>query len=179
MVVSSRASALVSDSARCDYAARLVSAESERARTALTAEWILSVFDRFYEEFLRLTWAAKSAFESRDHPTAIANARKRLGLYNATVYRLADELAEALPQLKEQEPLWSEVEAAYQGAVYGRYEADLALAYLHSAQRCVNRGEWKPVVYGFSGSHRVVPPAAAVWYTSGSCSRSHPAAPAR
>ena len=161
-MASSRASALVSGSGRSDHAARLVSAESERARIALTAEWILSVFDRFYEEFLRLTWAAKSAFESRDHPTAIANARKRLGLYNATVYRLADELAETLPQLKEQEPLWREVEAAYQGAVYGRYEADLALAYLHSAQRCVNRGEWKPVVYGFSGSHRVVPPADAV-----------------
>jgi len=161
-VNSSHASALVSGSARRDYAARLMSAEGERARIALTAEWILSVFDSFYEEFLRLTWAAKAAFESRDHPTAIANARKRLGLYNATVYPLADQLAEALPQLKEQEPLWREVEAAYQSAVCGRYEADLALAWLHSAQRCVNRGEWKPVVYGFSGSHRVVPPAEAV-----------------
>ena len=162
MVASSRASAVGRGGTRCDYATRLACAESERARIALTAEWILKVFDSFYEEFLRLTWTAKAAFESRDHRTAIANARRRLGLYNATVYPLADDLAEAFPQLKEQEPLWRQVEAAYQSAVYGRYEADLALAYLHSAQRCVNRGEWKPVVYGFSGSHRVVPPADAV-----------------
>src|SRR5205085_6921890 len=33
-------------------------------------------------------------------------------------------------------------------AVHGRYEADLALAYLHSVQRRVHHGEWKPVEYG-------------------------------
>ncbi|HSY04653.1 MAG TPA: isocitrate dehydrogenase kinase/phosphatase AceK regulatory subunit [Steroidobacteraceae bacterium] len=148
---------------RIEYAAGIASAESERGRIELTAEWILSVFDDFYDEFLRLTWAAKAAFETRDHPTAIANARRRLGLYNATVYPLADELRAAFPQLKERAPLWAEVEAAYRAAVHGRYEADLALAYLHSAQRRVHHGEWKPVEYGFGGSRPVVPPADAVY----------------
>ena len=78
-----------------DYAARLASAASERSRVELTAAWILSVFDGFYEEFVKLTWAAKAAFETRDHPTAVANARRRLGLYNATVYPLAEELQSA------------------------------------------------------------------------------------
>jgi len=55
-------------------------------------------------------------------------------LYNATVYPLAEELQSAFPQLKEREPLWTEVEAVYRAAVHGRYEADLAVAYLHSAQ---------------------------------------------
>jgi isocitrate dehydrogenase kinase/phosphatase len=141
-----------------DNAARVHSAHSDRARTQLTAEWILGVFDEFYTEFLRLTWAAKAAFESRDAPTAVANARRRLGLYNATVYPLADELQRAFPQLKEQEALWHEVESGYRSLIDGRYEADLALAYLHSAQRRVHHGEWKPVEYGFGGSHRVVPP---------------------
>ena len=127
--------------------------EVERA-----AEWILKVFDDFYAEFLRLTWAAKAAFESRDAATAVANARRRLGLYNATVYPLADELQGAFPQLKEQAALWREIAASYRSLVDGRYEADLALAYLHSAQRRVHHGEWKPVEYGFGGSHRVVPP---------------------
>ncbi len=144
---------------RSDHAARVSSAASERTRIELTAAWILTVFDDFYAEFLRLTWAAKAAFESRDHPTAVANARRRLGLYNATVYPLADEVQGAFPQLKEHEPLWREVEAVYRSTVDGRYEADIALAYLHSAQRCVHQGEWKPVEYGFRGSHRVVPPA--------------------
>ena len=142
-----------------DYAARLAAAADERARIELTAEWILAVFDTFYAEFLELTWAAKAAFERRDHPTAVANARRRLGLYNATVYPLADELQAAYPQLKEREPLWREVEVRYLAALQGRYEADLALAYLHSARRCIHHGEWKPVEYGFGGSNRVVPPA--------------------
>ena len=147
---------------RTDYAARVSSAGSERARIQLTAEWILGVFDDFYAEFMRLTWAAKAAFESRDHPTAVANARRRLGLYNATVYPLADDLQSVFPQLKAHEPLWRQVEAVYRVMVDGRYEADLALAYLHSAQRRVHHGEWKPVEYGLRGSHRVVPPAGAV-----------------
>jgi len=144
------------------YAARLGGAADERARIELTAAWILGVFDSFYGEFFRLTLAAKTAFEQRDHRTAVANARRRLGLYNATVYPLADELRAAWPQLKDREPLWREIEAAYLATVYGRYEADLALAWLHSAQRCVHHGAWKPVEYGFGGSQRVVPPAGAV-----------------
>ena len=147
---------------RTDYAARVSSAGSERARIQLTAAWILGVFDDFYAEFMRLTWTAKAAFESRDHPTAVANARRRLGLYNATVYPLADDLQSVFPQLKAHEPLWRQVEAVYRAMVDGRYEADLALAYLHSAQRRVHHGEWKPVEYGLRGSHRVVPPAGAV-----------------
>jgi isocitrate dehydrogenase kinase/phosphatase len=141
----------------------MVSAARDRERIDLTAEWILGSFDSFYAEFVRLTWAAKAAFETRDHPAAVANARRRLGLYNDTVYPLAEELRTAFPELKEREPLWAEVEAAYRAAVHGRYEADLALAYLHSAQRRVHHGEWKPVVYGFEGSRRVVPPANAVY----------------
>src|SRR6266513_578638 len=97
--------ALVSESAGvrpcADYATRLASAARERGRVELTAEWILSVFDSFYAEFLKLTWAAKAAFQSRDHPTSIANARRRLGLYNATVYPLAETLREAFPKLTE------------------------------------------------------------------------------
>ncbi len=148
--------------ARTDYVALIGSAASEQARTLLTAKWILCEFDDFYLRFQQLTWAAKAAFESRDAATAVANARRRLGLYNATVYPLAEELQIAFPQLKEREPLWREIEASYRSLLDGRYEADLALAYLHSAQRRVHHGEWKPVEYGFRGSHRVVPPPEAV-----------------
>lgn len=146
-----------------DYAARVSAAPSERAGLALSAEWILSVFDSFYAEFLRLTWAAKAAFETCSHPTAVANARTRLGLYNATVYPLAEELCAAFPELKTREPLWRELETICRATVHGRYEADLALAYLHSAQRVVHQGEWTPVEYGFAGSRRVVPPPGAVY----------------
>jgi isocitrate dehydrogenase kinase/phosphatase len=145
-----------------EYAARIAASTDEQARTQLIAEWILGVFDDCYAEFLRLTWAAKATFESRDHPAAVANARRRLGLYNATVYPLAAELQTAFPLLKERGALWRQIEAAYRAKVDGRYESDLALAFLHSAQRRVHHDEWKPVTYGLRGSHRVVPPATEV-----------------
>ena len=64
-------------------------ATSDYERIKLSAEWIGTVFDQFYDEFLRLTWLAKAAFENRDAPASVAHAKKRLGLYNATVYALA------------------------------------------------------------------------------------------
>ncbi|HYL02946.1 MAG TPA: isocitrate dehydrogenase kinase/phosphatase AceK regulatory subunit [Steroidobacteraceae bacterium] len=146
-----------------DYAVRIAAAPHEPARVELTAEWILGVFDHFYEEFLRLTWMAKAAFESRDTRAAVANARRRLGLYNATVYALADELRAAFPALKEREALWAQVDARYRAAIQGRYDADLALAYLHSTQRRVHHGEWTPVEYGFDGPRPVIPPDSAVY----------------
>ena len=76
-----------------DYAALVASASSDRERVELSAEWIGSVFDRFYDEFLSLTWMAKSAFEDRDAPASVAHAKRRLGLYNATVYALAERAA--------------------------------------------------------------------------------------
>ncbi len=146
-----------------DHAARLAAASSAWERVELSAELILDVFDRFYAEFVRLTWEAKTAFETRDHAAAVANARTRLGSYNATVYALADELRAAFPELKEHQTLWAEVGAVYRAAIHGRYEADLALAYLHSAQRVVHQDEWKPVEYGFDGPRPVIPSRSAVY----------------
>jgi isocitrate dehydrogenase kinase/phosphatase len=140
-----------------DHAVRLAAASSAKERVELTAAWILDVFDRFYAEFVRLTWEAKRAFEMQDHAAAVANARTRLGSYNATVYALADELRVAYPELKDRDSLWVEIDAVFRGAIHGRYEADLALAYLHSAQRVVHQNEWKPVEYGFDGPRPVIP----------------------
>jgi isocitrate dehydrogenase kinase/phosphatase len=132
-----------------DYPQLIAATKSERARVELAAAWIRCVFDQFYAEFLKLTWSAKSAFENRDYPASVASAKKRLGLYNATVYALAWDLRAAFAALAQRESLWTQVEAAYLPAVAGRYEADLALAYVHSTRRRVYHGEWKPVEYGF------------------------------
>ena len=144
-------------------------ATSERERIKLSAEWIGSVFDQFYDEFLRLTWLAKAAFENRDPPASVAHAKKRLGLYNATVYALAEDLRAAFPALAESEALWGQLEATYVPAAQGSYEADLALAYLHSARRRLYRGDWKPVEYAF-GEHRAVPRIRDAVYETFACS---------
>ncbi|MBS0373737.1 MAG: bifunctional isocitrate dehydrogenase kinase/phosphatase [Proteobacteria bacterium] len=151
--------------AAIDYSSRLVGTTSASARVELVSVWTLGAFERFYAEFLHLTWAAKAAFEARDHAAAVAQARRRLALYNATVYPLAEALRAAWPALREPTPLWANVESQYRAAVHGRYEADLAIAYLHSTWRRVHHGEWQAVEYGFGDSARVVPPAGAVYLT--------------
>jgi isocitrate dehydrogenase kinase/phosphatase len=132
-----------------DYPQMLAAATSERVRVQLAASWIHSVFDQFYQDFLQLTWSAKAAFETRDYVASVASAKRRLGLYNATVYALAWDLRAAFPALAQRQSLWAQVEGAFLPAVEGRYEADLALAYIHSTRRRVHHGEWTPVEYGF------------------------------
>jgi isocitrate dehydrogenase kinase/phosphatase len=152
-----------------DYPQLIAATKSERARVELAAGWIHRVFDQFYEEFLRLTWSAKTAFETRDYPASVACAKKRLGLYNATVYALAWDLRAAFAALAQRESLWTQVEAAYLPAVAGRYEADLALAYIHSVRRRVYHGEWRPVEYGF-GEQRPSTSAVNAVYERFACS---------
>jgi len=120
-------------------------------------------------DFLKLTWSAKAAFENRDYPGSVACAKKRLGLYNATVYALAWDLRAAFPALAQRESLWAQVEASYLRAVEGRYEADLALAYIHSARRRVHHGEWKPVEYGW-GEQRSAASSGNAVYEKFACS---------
>jgi isocitrate dehydrogenase kinase/phosphatase len=152
-----------------DYAALVAAARTEHERVELSAEWVGRVFDDFYAEFLRLTWMAKSAFEQCDPPASVANAKRRLGLYNATVYALAEDLRAAFPELALSEELWARVEAAYLPAVQGSYESDLALAYLHSARRRLYRGDWKPVEYAF-GDHRSAPRSREAVHDTFACS---------
>jgi len=125
----------------------MVAADEERTR--LVAAWIFNSFENFYAEFRRLTWLAKTAFEARDPAAAVACARTRLGLYDATVHALADMVRLTYPALREHEPLWLAVEDAYRVRVRDRYEGDLAIAFLHSVMRQVHIGEWRPVDYTF------------------------------
>ena len=152
-----------------DFPQLIAATKSERARVDLAASWIRCVFDQFYEEFLKLTWSAKAAFENRDYPASVACAKKRLGLYNATVYALAWDLRAAFAALAQRESLWAQVEASYLRGVEGRYEADLALAYIHSTRRRVHHGEWTPVEYGF-GEQRSVAGAGNPVYERFACS---------
>jgi len=132
-----------------DYPSMFAVPMSDSEKVALAAEWIWSVYDRFYDTYVELTWGAKAAFETRDHVRAVSNAKTRLGLYNATVHRLADELRSAFPSLYSNESYWVQVEDAFIPRVSALYEFDLAIAYLHSVRRRLYRGEWRAVEYDF------------------------------
>lgn len=124
-------------------------ARGEAGAVQLTAAAILAVFDAYYMEYNRLAWAAKEAFENRDPATSLTVARRRLTIYSETVRQAARRLTRVLPELTADEPLWRRIEEAYAPLTAGRYEQDLALAYIHSARRILFQDEWTPVEYSF------------------------------
>jgi isocitrate dehydrogenase kinase/phosphatase len=137
-----------------------------------TAEAILALFDAYYAEYCRLAWAAKEAFENRDPATSLTVARRRLTIYSETIHQVARRLTRILPQLTADEPLWRRIEEAYLPLTEGRYEQDLALAYIHSARRMLFQDEWTPVEYSYGTAdhaehepaivHRVFPGGATI-----------------
>ena len=134
---------------RIDYGALVGHAADEARKVALTAGWILQEFDAYYIESRGIPKLAQQAFEERDHGTSLTLSRRRLSIYSESIHRLGPRLVTALPFLAESERLWRRIERAYLPLISGRYEADLAFAYIHSVRRVIQRDEWKPVAYAF------------------------------
>lgn len=120
----------------------------------LVARCILGVFDAYHIECRRITWRAKEAFELRDPVESLLLSRRRLTIYSETIRRIARTLSEVMPRIGTDETLWRAVEAVYLPQVAGRYEEDLATAYIHSVRRVLYRDEWKPVEYSFGSARR-------------------------
>ena len=132
-----------------EYAERVSKAASVDERTDLAARWILSEFDAYYVESRNIPNLAKAAFERRDPATSLDLSLRRLSVYSISAHALARRLREALPSAAEDETFWERIEARYLTLIEGRYESDLAFAYIHSARRMMYEGMWKPVEYAF------------------------------
>ena len=131
------------------FATQLSTATADAERTRLVAAWIFDSFTNFYAEFQRLTWLAQTAFEEREPAAAVAHASTRLGLYDAAVHALAVDARRCYPSLMESDALWVTVADTYRRKAQGRYDGDLAIAFLQSLWRRVHHGEWRPVDYSF------------------------------
>ena len=132
-----------------EYANRIAAADSIEDRTDLAARWILAEFDAYYVESRSIPKLAKSAFERRDPATSLDLSLRRLSVYSISVHTLARRLRESLPSAAEDETFWERIEARYLTLIEGRYESDLAFAYIHSARRMMYEGMWNPVEYTF------------------------------
>ena len=132
-----------------EYADRIAAADSAVQRTNLAARWILAEFDAYYVESRNIPTLAKSAFERRDPATSLDLSLRRLSVYSISVHTLARCLRESLPSAAEDETFWERIEARYLTLIEGRYESDLAFAYIHSARRMMYEGMWNPVEYTF------------------------------
>ena len=132
-----------------EYASRIEAAGSIDERSGLAARWILAEFDAYYVESRNIPNLAKSAFEQRDPAMSLDLSLRRLSVYSVSAHALARRLRAALPEVAEDETFWARLEARYLALIEGRYESDLAFAYIHSARRMVYEGMWKPVEYMF------------------------------
>ncbi|SVE26038.1 uncharacterized protein METZ01_LOCUS478892, partial [marine metagenome] len=108
---------------------------------------ILDEFDHFYTDFTELTQSAKTAFERRDYSGVLTASRNRLSMYSISMDQLSTRITDEFPDVSREESLWEGVESHYGMLTENRYEADLALAYMHSVRRAIFRSEWKPVTY--------------------------------
>lgn len=128
-------------------AIRTAGSDTERVR--LTARLILEEFNAYYAESRAIPALAQTAFEQRDHKQSIELSRRRISIYSECIDTLGPRLKEAFPELVDRGELWDEIERRYLPGIGGRYEADLAYAFVHSVRRRVYQGEWKPVAYDF------------------------------
>ena len=134
---------------RVDYADRIAAASSIEERSALAARWILAEFDAYYVQSRNIPKLAKSAFEGRDPQTSLDLSLRRLMAYSVSARALARRLRAVLPSVADDEAFWARIETSYLDLIEGRYESDLAFAYIHSVRRMVYEGMWKPVDYAF------------------------------
>ncbi len=141
-------------------------ARNDAERALLTAKWILQEFEVYYLDSRAVSRHAQRAFESRDPRTTLALSKKRLSIYTESIKELGPQLKAVFPRVATDESIWSEVEACYIPLIEGRYEADLAFAYLHSVKRKLSQGEWKPVAYDFGKHNDNAPDLSAKVYRS-------------
>jgi len=145
-----------------DYAGVLGRVSHRSARIMLAARMILTAFDEFYAYSRAVPGKAKAAFEARNVATSVALSQRRLAYYTESIGELAGLLRQALPGLRNDPQLWSQIEETYMSLVEGRYEDDLATAFIHSTRRVMFADEWTPVAYSFGRAAHGAGPVRAI-----------------
>ena len=146
------------DRGKLDYVGMMIRAGREDEMIALAARFILQEFEAYYVESRAIPGLAKEAFERRDPARSLRLSRRRLSIFSESIRDFAGQLGRVFPLLAQDEPLWRKVERQYLPLILGRYEEDLAVAYLHAARRVIFEDEWKPVDYAFGRAARVGSP---------------------
>lgn len=138
-----------------DFPSLIAKTVDDAEKIQLISDWILHEFDSYYTEFRGISFSAEEAFEKQDFQTSLALSKQRLSVYSESIRVLGPKMKAVCAELNDQEALWQAIEQYYLQFIKGRYEADLAFAYLHSVRRMVNYGDWQPVEYSFGAGSRL------------------------
>lgn len=114
-------------------------------RVSIVSRVAVQAFDAYYRDSRRTPSQVKSAFEARDWPRILDLSRERLARYSFGADRLAAELRANCPEITGDEPFWTALVADYRARTEGRYEADLALAFLLTVRRELVDHVWRPL----------------------------------
>jgi len=128
---------------------RLATCADERARIAVTAHLILTIFDDFYGQLCEYPYRAKRAFETMDPHASIRISKERLGLYSRYIVEHGPKILAAFPALSNNSVYWDELDQLFVAMIVDRYEADTAFSFAHSLRRNIDHGIWRPVAYSF------------------------------
>ena len=132
-----------------DYPDTISAAKDRSEKISHAADWTLLEFAAYYSESRHIPELAKKAFEERDHGTSRELSKRRLALYSFGITELGTRLRDAFPDVSTDAALWQEIEQGFLLLIQGRYEADLAFAFINSVKRRIHQGEWQPVEYSF------------------------------
>ncbi len=131
-------------------------ASNPAERAEALAGIVLGAFDDYFIRSRAIPLLAKRAFEARDWPGAIALSQERIAIFSVSIDKIVPILVRALgpsdaegnpgadPDAESSGGFWDRVEAVFRALIAGRYEADLALAYLASVRRRVREDIWVP-----------------------------------
>ncbi|MGF1551558.1 MAG: isocitrate dehydrogenase kinase/phosphatase AceK regulatory subunit [Paracoccaceae bacterium] len=122
------------------------------ARADAMARVALAMFEDYLALSRRIPWLAKRAFETRDWPRSVALSQARIRVFGDSIERAAPVLEDALRRQDRMGGFWNAVEERFRLRLEGRYEAELALAYLATIRRRIYEDSWVPVDY-----HRLRP----------------------
>jgi isocitrate dehydrogenase kinase/phosphatase len=127
--------------------AELEAAPSEPETAKTLAYLILQIFRDYADRARKIPWLAKRAFETRDWPASLDLSRERIAIYALAIAKTAPILQLVIRAHDRSSSFWRMVEEHYGGLIQGRYDADLALAFLASIRRAAYRHAWTPVAY--------------------------------
>ncbi len=127
--------------------AALEEASSQAEKSAALAAIIISAFDDYYARSRRIPWLAKEAFETRAWKRAIELSQERIAIFSVSLAKIMPVLERAVHggDRAGRKAIWPRVEQIFRSDMSGRYEADLALAYLAAVRRALFRELWAPL----------------------------------
>ena len=138
------------DTKPVDYIELILKASRDQDIILLAAKLILQAFDSYHARSEAIPLAAKRAFEGRDHAETLRLGHQRLTLWSESIRAFAKRLKRVFPLLSHDEHHWDRLERRYLELIQGRYEEDMAMAYVHSARRMIYDREWTSVDYAFA-----------------------------